>query len=57
MERTLVLLGAAPLSIPILASSHVRADEGQMSRGARFYSDNCTRCHNLRSPSEHDDRD
>ena len=35
------------------------ADEvkGDLARGAKFYSDNCGRCHNARAPTEHRDRE
>ena len=36
-----------------------RADEvtGDFARGAKYYADNCGRCHKARSPSEHRDRE
>ena len=33
------------------------ATSGDPVRGAKYYSDNCGRCHNLRGPMEHRDRD
>lgn len=57
MERIAALIFAALLSFALLAGSSVVAEEADMGRGARLYSDNCARCHNLRAPSEHDDRD
>ncbi len=36
-----------------------RADEemGDFARGAKYYADNCGRCHKARAPSEHRDRE
>lgn len=31
--------------------------QGDVGRGAKFYSDNCARCHKARPPMEHRDRD
>lgn len=57
MERLIAPIGVGLLSLVLLAGTSVIAGEADMARGARLYSDNCARCHNLRAPSEHDDRD
>lgn len=57
MERIAAPSFAVLLSLVLLAGPSVLAEEADMTRGARLYSDNCARCHNLRPPSEHDDRD
>jgi len=47
----------------VLTTSSVAMSEpgeppsGDPVRGAKYYSDNCGRCHNLRGPMEHRDRD
>ncbi len=48
---SLLLTAATPTRV---AGDEVRGDVG---RGARFYSDNCARCHNARPPFEHRDRE
>ena len=54
-------IGFAACLILILASGGpLRADpkpQGDPGRGAKFYSDNCARCHNARPPMEHRDRE
>jgi mono/diheme cytochrome c family protein len=46
------------LTLTVVASpASAEEAEGDMSRGAKFYSDNCGRCHNARPPTEHRDRD
>ena len=44
------------LGAPAIGS---RGDDvvGDVARGAKFYSDNCSRCHNARGPGEHRDRE
>ncbi len=51
---------AACLIVALALGAHPgAADEvdGDVGRGARFYSDNCARCHNARPPTEHRPRD
>ena len=40
---------------PIASAEH--KEPGDVGRGAKFYSDNCARCHNARPPVEHRDRE
>ena len=53
---------AVAVMLALTASSVAMSEPGDRSngdpiRGAKFYSDNCGRCHNPRGPTEHRDRD
>ena len=52
------LFGTAVLVTAVMISL-ARADEemGDFARGAKYYADNCGRCHKARAPSEHRDRE
>lgn len=48
--------------LTLVASGVARSEpddrtSGDWIRGAKYYSDNCGRCHNPRAPTEHLDRD
>lgn len=49
--RIVAMAGALLLAIPAVAS----AQAAGMVEGARVYSNNCTRCHNIRPPAERSD--
>lgn len=48
----LTALFVAAFSNPVLAAEVKISDPGQIARGAKAWSQNCSRCHNLRSPNE-----
>ena len=52
------LVGTAILVTAVMIPL-ARADEvmGDFARGAKYYADNCGRCHKARAPSEHRDRE
>ncbi|MCH7645404.1 MAG: c-type cytochrome [Myxococcales bacterium] len=52
------LVGTAVLVMAVMIPL-ARADEvmGDFARGAKYYADNCGRCHKARAPSEHRDRE
>ncbi len=58
IRNSIALTGSLLLAITAGATAST-ADEmkGDVGRGAKFYSDNCGRCHNARPPVEHRDRD
>lgn len=49
--RIVAMAGALFLALPAVAS----AQAAGMAEGARAYSNNCTRCHNVRPPAERTD--
>jgi mono/diheme cytochrome c family protein len=53
----LLILTALPWSIPASGDPNGGQLNGDPVRGAKFYSDNCGRCHNARAAVEHRDRD
>ncbi len=55
MLRTFIGLAVGFIVTLSLGAVPAVADEvnGDVGRGAKFYSDNCARCHNARPPSEH----
>ena len=56
-----VWIGFATCFVLILTSATISLAEhkpdGDVGRGAKFYSDNCARCHNARPPMEHRNRE
>ncbi len=53
---------AMAFMLVLMDSSMAMSEPGDRSsgdwiRGAKYYSDNCARCHNARAPTEHRDRD
>ncbi len=59
MPRTFIGLAACFIVTLSVGAVPAVADElkGDVGRGARFYSDNCARCHNARPPVEHRPRE
>ncbi len=56
--RRLIALGVILLAAGFAwAAAAAETRAGDPVRGARFYSDNCGRCHNARPPNEHTNRD
>lgn len=49
LAGVLILAGA---SVPALAQGDEQVDPQRFSRGAQAWQENCSRCHNLRSPDE-----
>ena len=56
MKKTNILLAVHVISLSILSMTNALAgnfpEKGDMVRGAKAWSDNCVRCHNLRDSSE-----
>ena len=59
MLRTFIRLAACFIVTLIVGAVPAVADEeeGDVGRGAKYYSDNCARCHNARPPVEHRPRE
>jgi len=45
------------VALSIGQATAAESTRGDIARGARYYSQNCGRCHNARGPAEHNDRD
>lgn len=51
-----VLASALALPTMSLAAEKAKPDPMQIARGAKAWSENCGRCHNLRDPKEYSDK-
>lgn len=54
--KTLVSIVLAGVAV-LLAAGELTSQTSAVGEGARVYAENCSRCHNLRSPAERDNRD
>ena len=58
MKRIFVILAGSILGLAIsVVSPSAEEKGGDFARGAKYYADNCGRCHNPRAPVEHRPRE